>query len=129
MEEIVLRAKIIISNIFSFDVKHFENHTTRTKDIMEGRRYLMYFLREDIGMTFHQIRKFIPAITNHATIIHHCRKMGELLEVERPLKRRYNLFKSQMLDGERYVIETEIIKKTEERKKINNELYKLKKLL
>tara|TARA_R100000995_G_C3480172_1_gene123371 strand:+ start:835 stop:1224 length:390 start_codon:yes stop_codon:yes gene_type:complete len=129
MDEIVLRAKLILSHLFSFDTVHFERHTTRTRDIMEGRRFLMYFLREDIGMTFFQIKKYIPALTNHATIIHHCRKMRELLDVEKSLKRRYNLFKSQMLDGERYVIETEIIKKTEQRKKINNELYKLKKLL
>ena len=129
MDEIVLRAKLILSNLFSFDCVHFERHTTRTKDIMEGRRFLIYFLREDVGMTYFQIKKYIPALTNHATIIHHCKKLSELLDVEKPLKRRYDMFKSQMLDNERYVIETEIIKKTEERKKINNELYKLKKLL
>lgn len=129
MDEIVMRAKIILSNIFDIELKHFENHSTRIKDVMEARKYLMYFLRSEICMTYHQIVKYIPAITNHATVIHHCKRMEELLDVERPLIRRYNIFVDKVLNDEKYFIETEIARKINDRKKINNELYKLKKML
>ena len=55
--------------------------------------------------------------------------MKDELEIYWALKEEYVSFKCKMLDDESFVIESQIAKRLEERKKINNELYKLKKLL
>lgn len=128
MEEVILRAKVILSALFKFDETLFEKKT-RKQNVIEGRSFLIYFLRKDFGLTLQGILKYIPAITNHATIMHHLRKMDGLLKYEKETKNKYEKFLSRMLDNEKYVIETEIAKKVNERNQINNELTKLKKLL
>ena len=129
MKQIIERAKIILSDTFGFDVKHFNETLSRKANISKGRRFLMFFLREELQMSFHEIISHVPAVTNHATAIHHIKRMKDELEIYWALKEEYVSFKCKMLDDESFVIESQIAKRLEERKKINNELYKLKKLL
>tara|TARA_R110002153_G_scaffold265238_1_gene427671 strand:+ start:101 stop:490 length:390 start_codon:yes stop_codon:yes gene_type:complete len=129
MEEIVLRAKVILSALFNIEEVHFEKHTSRNCDVISARGYLIFFLRNDIGMTYNQILNYIPALTNHATIMHNFKRMSSLLDVENDTKLKYLNFKNRMIDNKMYVIETEIMKKVKERNIINLELTKLKKLL
>tara|TARA_A100001201_G_scaffold16947_1_gene19859 strand:+ start:1019 stop:1408 length:390 start_codon:yes stop_codon:yes gene_type:complete len=129
MKAIVQRAKIILSELYEFDVKHFDNKMSRKANITKGRRFLMFFLRESLNMSFNEIISHCPAVTNHATAIHHIKRMKDELEIYWALKEEYTDFKCKMLEDENYVIETQIAKRLEERKQINNELYKLKKLL
>jgi len=129
MDAIITKAKVILSNIFRFDVVHFERHTTRLSHIMEGRRFLIYFMRQELEITYMQIIKFVPALTNHVTAIHHFNKMRDILEFEKSTIEKYEDFKRLMLENPEHLIENKIVKYTDKRKQINNEIYKLKKLL
>lgn len=115
--------------MFGFDKKHFEKHLTRQINIAEGRRFLIYFLREEFGCTFKSMVKFCPALTNHATAMHHYNKMKDLLIVEKPTKKKYELFKNNMLEHQNFYVEQEILKKVKLRTQINKDLTNLKKLL
>tara|TARA_R110000782_G_scaffold143677_2_gene236432 strand:+ start:1085 stop:1474 length:390 start_codon:yes stop_codon:yes gene_type:complete len=129
MKEIVIRAKLILANQFDFNPIHFESHTSRDVKYIEGRRYLIYFLRKEMEITYQKILEYVPALTNHTSIIHHYKKMIDLMETEYSTYSKYENFKSEMLDAPNHHIENEIVKKIDARKQINNELYKLKKLL
>tara|TARA_R110000823_G_scaffold17068_7_gene54322 strand:+ start:374 stop:763 length:390 start_codon:yes stop_codon:yes gene_type:complete len=129
MEIIILRAKLILANLFNINIIHFEKHTTRKVDVIEARRFLVYFLRDEVGMTYKKIVEAIPALTNHATAIHHYKKLKEYMDVYPDLCNKYHKFRLAIIDDPINQIEKEIISMLEERKKINNQIYKLKKLI
>ena len=129
MELIIKKAKLVLSNMFSFDAVHFERHSSRQSHIMEGRRFLIYFLRKELEITYEGIILHIPALTNHVTAIHHYNKMNDLLELERTTIQKYDDFLELIENNTNNVIDKELTKYTDKRKQINNEIYKLKKLL
>ena len=129
MNQIVLRAKTILSNMFDFNSIHFEQHTTREVHIVEARRFLVNFLRDECNMTYFEILKHIPAFTNHATAIHHYKKMKEYFILEPKTRQKYQRFRSELVNHPNNIVEKEIIDLTERRKNINNKLNKFKKLL
>ena len=129
MEILILRAKLILSDLFLINIIHFEKHTTRRVDVIEARRFLVYFLREELGMTYKKITKNIPAISNHATAIHHHKKLKQYMDVEPKLLLKYNDFRSMILDDPNNMIEKEISSMIDKRKLINNQIYNLRKLL
>ena len=125
MDELVLRAKIILADMFKIGIRHFDKHFSRKVKIIEARRFLIYFLRDELGITYNEIVKYCPAITNHATAIHHYKRLKELIVVERSTRSRYRLFRKRVVDDPTNLIENQIIEMIENRKQINN----LKKLL
>jgi len=129
MNELVLRAKIILADLFNIDVCHFENHTSRKVDVIEARRFLIFFLRHEMEITYEEILIHCPAIKNHATAIYHFKMLSNYMLVETKTKKQYDLFHNRMVDCPTNFVEKQIMEMTNERKKINNQLYKLKKLL
>ena len=129
MEILVIRAKLLLAELFNINISNFEKHTTRRVDVIEARRFLVYFLREELGLTYKNITIHIPAISNHATAIHHHKKLKEYMSVELKLKNKYEDFRKAIIDDPNCMIEKEIMAMLEKRKNINNQIYKLKKLL
>ena len=129
MKEIVLRAKTILSQMFDISPIHFERHSSREVAVVNARRFLIKFLRDDFMMTFQDICKTIPALRNHATAIHHHKVCTNEIELYKRKKAKYELFSNELIHHPNNLIEREIMQLTDERKKINNQLYKLKKLL
>lgn len=129
MENTVLRAKLILAEHFNIDIKNFDNHYTRKRVVVEARRFLVYFLRNDLELTYYEILKHVPSLTNHASTIHHYKRMKELLELEKPLKDFYDEFLIKVMGADELLVEQEVIALTLERKQINKQINKLKKLL
>ena len=129
MEELVLRAKVILSEMFKINICHFEKHISRKVNVIEARRFLIFFLREEMEITYEEILRYCPAIKNHATAIYHFNTLSNYILVEPSTKKKYDLFHDRMVDCPNNFIEKQIMEMTNERKKINNQLYKLKKLL
>ena len=127
MEILLLRAKLVLANMFNINISNFEIHTTRRIEVVEARRFLVYFLRDELGLTYQKIAKLIPAISNHATAIHHYKKLTELMDVERKTAEKYNAFRKSIVEDS--MIEKELIAMLDQRNKLNNQIYKLKKLL
>tara|TARA_R110002050_G_scaffold90883_1_gene191129 strand:- start:3580 stop:3969 length:390 start_codon:yes stop_codon:yes gene_type:complete len=129
METLILRAKLILADMFNINLSHFETHVTRQRDVIEARRFLVYFLRDELGLTYKRIAECIPAITNHATAIHHHKKLAGYLEVYEELDFKYQKFRQLIINDPDNMIENEIQAMLEKKKRINNQIYKLKKLI
>tara|TARA_R100000329_G_C7545518_1_gene192683 strand:+ start:221 stop:610 length:390 start_codon:yes stop_codon:yes gene_type:complete len=129
MKEIILRAKTILSQMFGIDPIHFERHSTREVPVVGARRFLIKFLRDDFQVPYQEICKHIPALTNHATAIHHHKLLNDEYELYKNVREKYDTFRSELINHPNNLVEREIMELTEERKQINNKLYKLKKLL
>ena len=129
MEKTVLRAKCILAEMFDVNISHFEVNVSRAKNVVEARRFLTYFLCTELEINYSDISRLIPAITNHATAIHHTKLLRRYLDVEAPLLRKYEAFKETLLGDECTSVEREIgilqIQKTTIGKQITN----LKKLI
>jgi|10_taG_2_1085330.scaffolds.fasta_scaffold00277_29 chromosomal replication initiation ATPase DnaA len=129
MENTILKAKLILAQMFGIGKIHFEKHKSRKTNINEARRFLIYFLRKELNVTFTEICKYVPALTNHATAMHHHKRMKELLEVEAPILRKYEEFKETLLSDETLSIQREIIGLRNTRTNLTAQITKLKKLL
>ena len=80
-------------------------------------------------MTYQGICKTLPALGNHATAIHHLKLFNTDYEIYKRVREKYDKFRAELIEHPNNLIEREIMDLTEERKQINNKLYKLKKLL
>ena len=129
METLILKAKLILADMFGINLSHFETHTTRRIDVIEARRFLVYFLRDELALTYNKIIKFVPAISNHATAIHHYKKLEGYMQNETDLEAKYQKFREAIVDDPDNMISKEIVALLEKRKRINNQIYKLKKLI
>ena len=129
MENTIIKAKLILANMFGIGKIHFEKHKSRKTNVNEARRFLIYFLRKELKITFVEICKYVPALTNHATAIHHYKRMKELLSVEAPILRQYEEFKHTLLSDETLSIQREIIGLANTRTHLTTQIKKLKKLL
>ena len=129
MEPTILKAKYVLAQIFGISVVHFNKHKSRKANINEARRFLIYFLRKELNITFVEICKYVPALTNHATAIHHYKRMKELIEVEAPIQRKYEEFKNTLLSDSTLSIQSEIIGLGNARAQMKTQINQLKKLL
>tara|TARA_R110000824_G_scaffold321727_2_gene508540 strand:- start:1129 stop:1533 length:405 start_codon:yes stop_codon:yes gene_type:complete len=129
MENTILRAKLILSDYFKINIIHFDKHVCRDLLVVEARRFLIYFLRNELDCTYQEICKFCPSITNHATAIHHYKRMKGFLKNDKKIEKHYINFLSKILGSEDLLIENEVMILNNERKLLNNKITKLKLLL
>ena len=115
--------------MFDIHIKNFEVNVTRTTNVIEARRYLCYFLVDELGIQYNKVSKYIPAITNHATAIHHCKKFKDYLMVEMPTLRNYETFCQTLMGDEYAIVEKEIIVLTNEKNELQRQIRKLKSII
>ena len=96
MEKSVQIAKSVLANMFNIDVIHFDKHVSRSANINEARRFLIYYLVKELNVKYLHMKHHVPALTNHATAIHHFKKMEQLMDVEWITRQRYDEFKKKM---------------------------------
>mgnify|MGYP003145291855 CR=1 FL=1 len=129
MDLLIYKAKLILSRFFKVHQCHFEKNKSRKVKVIEARRFLCYYLRNELNLSFKQITEQIPAITNHATAIHHCKKLQELFFAEKKLQSKYNSFLRILKEDADFYILTEIKDLHSTRSSITSKINKLKKLL
>ena len=88
----------MLAHKFDINIEDFDENKTRKSKVIEARRFLMYFLFDELEMKKSRILDFIPAISNHATVLHHIKKMEELMELEKPLCKKYEDFRYEMVN-------------------------------
>ena len=129
MERTVLRAKCILADIFECNVNVFETNYTRERHVVEARRFLTYFLYKELGVKYNDITRFIPALTNHATAIHHVNKLEQYLQNEPRTERYYIQFKEMVCSDDCVSVLKEIEVLEIQKKTITKQINKLKKLI
>ena len=90
-KERIEKAKEILCEIFKVDKFYLENNTCRKKDVIEARRFFIYYLRDELDITYAGISKYIEGL-HHSTAIHHCKKFEDLLRYEKTLRNKYHKF-------------------------------------
>ena len=115
--------------MFDCNINIFETNYTRAKNVVEARRFLVYFLYNELDIKYTDIPRFIPAITNHATAIHHCKKLEWYLDKEPRTEKYYLQFKEMVISDDLCSVEKEIKQLEIQRKIIKKQITKLKQLI
>ena len=90
-EERIEKAKDILCKLFKIDIFYLENNTCRKREIIEARRFFIYYLRDELDITYAGISDYVKGL-HHSTAIHHCKKFKELIKDEKPLRNKYHKF-------------------------------------
>jgi hypothetical protein len=129
MEQTVLRTKCILADMFECNINVFETNYTRAKNVVEARRFLTYFLYNELKIKYTDIPRYIPALSNHATAIHHCRKLEWYLDTEKETEIKYIQFKEMVVNDSCLSVEKEIQQLNIQRQIIKKQITKLKQLI
>jgi len=129
MEKSIQMAKSVLADMFKIDIIHFDKHVTRTTNVIEARRFLIYYLIQECGIKHLHMKQYIPSLTNHATSIHHYNKMKELMEIEWSTKESYENFKDRMEKDGHTLLMNDYTKAVREMAIVQERMNTLKKLL
>tara|TARA_R100001594_G_scaffold94682_2_gene128949 strand:+ start:16507 stop:16908 length:402 start_codon:yes stop_codon:yes gene_type:complete len=130
MDKTIEIAKCTLADMFNIKKEDFDRRG-RKAAVIEARRFLIYFLVNEMNFKFIDIPKEIKCITNHATAMHHFYKMMGLLDLkcEKKTKLKYMNFKNQMIEKGMNHLEKELHKQLEMRKVISWNIKQLKKMI
>ncbi len=122
-------AKCTLANMFEIRKEEFDRPLSRKRGVVEARRFLIYYLVDELGMRFLHIPPKMKSIKSHATAMHHFYKMIDLLEFETTTKLKYIDFKNQMADKGLSNLETELMKQIKMKKVISWNIKQLKEMI
>ena len=129
MDKTIEIAKCTLADIFNVRKEEFDEHFSRQKNVVEARRWLIYFLVDELDMRFNKVPTVMRSLTNHATIIYHFYKMVDLLEVEPDTRIKYTDFKNQMLEKGMDKLENELKKQLKMQKLISWNIKELERMI
>lgn len=129
MEKSIQIAKSVLANMFKIETIHFEKHLSRSANINEARRFLIFYLYTECNIKHLHMKKYVPALTNHATSIHHFRKMTDLMEMEKGTKNLYTEFRTTMIDHGHSHLMKDYTNAVQDLAVIQNRLSTLKKMI
>ena len=124
-ENRIEKAKEILSEMFNIDKFYLENNTCRKRNIIEARRFFIYYLRNEIVMPYHRVRDYVKGL-DHATAMHHCKKLPGLMEFDKTV--RYKYYKFLVLANDFDFLTTLLSLKRTQAKYLNTELRELNSL-
>ena len=116
------KAKKVLLELFDVDIYFLENNTNRKREVIEARRFLIYYLNRQLKIPYQHLKKYIKGL-HHATAIYQCRKLEDLLKTEKPLRNTYNKF--LVLANDFDVLETLLTIKRQQANYLNREIYAL----
>ena len=87
----IKKAKAILVELFKIDIFYLENNTNRKRNVIEARRFLIYYMNRELLIPYLRVKDYIKNL-HHCTALHHCRKLEELLPQERGLREKYHKF-------------------------------------
>ena len=129
MEKSIQIAKSVLGNMFNIETIHFEKHLSRSANINEARRFLIFYLYTECNIKHLHMKKYVPALQNHATSIHHFRKMADLMEMEKDTKNLYDEFRTTMIEHGHSHLMKDYTNAVQDLAVIQNRLEKLKKMI
>ena len=107
MDKTVYIAKCVLAKMFGIDMEHFEIHTSRKSNVVEARRFLIYFLTHELQVKYDHVRRYIPSLTNHATAMHHYSKHCFMLGRYSTTRKLYREFRTKMIEeGSEFLAES-----------------------
>lgn len=116
------RAKNILSHMFDVDKYYLENNTCRKRNVIDARRFLVYYMNRELEIPYNRLQDYIKGM-HHATGIHLCRTfedftIGRTADVEM----RNNYHKFIVLANDFDILETMLKIKRGQAKHLNQEI-------
>tara|TARA_R100001463_G_scaffold101311_1_gene155743 strand:- start:2616 stop:3014 length:399 start_codon:yes stop_codon:yes gene_type:complete len=122
-------AKCTLADMFSMNVDDFDRSITRKSNVIEARRFLIYYLVDDLSLKFVDVPKKMKCISTHASAIHHFYRMIDLMDTEETTKKKYLTFKNNLNTRGVYSLEKHLDKLIDQRKLVNWNIKKLKQMI
>ena len=129
MDKTIEIAKCTLADIFNIRKEEFDTPLSRKREVVEARRFLIYFLVNELGIRFLHIPPKMKSITSHATAMHHFYKMITFLENEPKTKKKYTDFKNEMEEKGMNTLENELEKKIKIKNSISRNINELKRMI
>ena len=123
-------AKCTLADMFNINKDDIDRRI-RKAPVIEARRFLIFFLVDELSMKFSDIPKVVKSITSHASAMHHFYKMMNWMDLkcEEKLKMKYLNFKNQMVEKGLSNLESELHKQIKMKKVINWNINQLKNMI
>jgi|TARA_Y100000033_G_C2732655_1_gene104247 hypothetical protein len=122
-------AKCTLADMFSMNVEDFDRSITRKSNVIEARRFLIYYLVDDLSLKFVDVPNKMKCISTHASAIHHFYRMIDLMDTEEDTKKKYLTFKNNLNTRGVYSLEKHLDKLINQRKLVNWNIKKLKQMI
>jgi len=130
MEKTIEMAKCTLSEMFQIKRDDIDIRT-RKREVVEARRFLIYFMIMELGIKFSFVPLYLKSIRSHASAMHHHYKMMDLLNMqhEKKLRSDYENFKSRILTDGLGELEQELNRQIILKREISNKIKQLKKMI
>jgi|15BtaG_2_1085339.scaffolds.fasta_scaffold21069_3 hypothetical protein len=123
--ERINRAKEILMEMFKVDRFYLENNTCRKRNVIDARRFLVYYMYNELKIPYNRIKDYIKGM-HHATGIHLCRTFEDFTIGKTANKKMRNQYhKFFVLANDIEVLNTLLSIKREQAKFLNIELSEL----
>ncbi len=87
----IRKAKEVLLELFDVELCYLENNTNRKKEVIEARRFFIYYLNVELKIPYNRLKDYIKGL-HHSTAMYQCKKLEDLLKIEKPLRNKYNKF-------------------------------------
>ena len=130
MEKTIEIAKLTLAEFFNIKKEEFDLKT-RKRQVIEARRFLIYFMVSELGIKFNEVKNYLKSLKSHASAMHHYYKMMDLLSMkhERTLQQNYLNFKKSIKENGLGELEQELQKQMMAKREITLNIKQLKKLI
>mgnify|MGYP003647065854 FL=1 len=130
MEKTIEIAKCTLADMFEIRKESFDVNN-RKAPVIEAKRFLIYFLVNELGIKFLHIPNHIKSIKSHATAMHHFYKMIDLMDMkhESNTTLKYMKFKNMMVEKGMDKLERELIKQIDLKKVVTWNIKQLKNMI
>ncbi len=115
----IIQARAALCKMFNVKAKFLRRNISRKKYIIDARRFLIYYMYNELGIKYYHIKKYIIGL-HHSTAIYQCRKLEDLWQVEKSLRKKYNEFIIQSNDFD--ILTVLLQSKRHQAKQINNDI-------
>lgn len=130
MKKTIEIAKCTLADIFDIRREDLDRRS-RQREIIEARRFLIYFMINELGIKFAYVSDYLRSIKSHATAMHHYYKLKGLFELkhEAETKIKYIEFKNAVVEKGMDKLERELTKQIELKKEVNWNIKQLKDMI
>lgn len=81
----------ILSEMFNAKEDQILDMKSRKRNIIQAKRFLIYYLHKALNVKHHHMNKYIKNI-DHSTSVYHVKKFSDLLEFDKETIRDYKIF-------------------------------------
>tara|TARA_R100000963_G_C4627527_1_gene93395 strand:+ start:30 stop:335 length:306 start_codon:yes stop_codon:yes gene_type:complete len=84
----ITRALVELSLMFDVNIEDIVNFKSRKANIIDARRFLIYYLYTTKRIPHYHMKQYIKGI-HHATSIYHCKIINNFFDINEPYRRKY----------------------------------------